>query len=115
MNRSKRDYELDYPTPLPYERSLYNMGFDPRKTGERFYKNLDAEGIAEEFVKFEDLYDSNYQAYHWLYHTGYGFMLFRMLMDAIEKEGFEHTAGYSLNQAADNAIKHVRVMRAMRK
>jgi hypothetical protein len=111
--RTKRDYELDYPTPLPYERSLYNMGFDPRGTGERYYKNLDVEGLAAEFCKFEDLYDSNYQAYHWLWHTGYGEMLFRMLMDAIKKEGFEHTVGYSLNSAANNAIKHVRVMQKM--
>lgn len=111
--RTKWDYDFDYITPMPYERSLFNMGIDPRRSGERFYKDLNSEGLAEEFVKFEDLYDSNYQAYHWLWHTGYGEMLYRMLMDAIEKEGFEHTAGYSLNQAAENAIKHVRVMRKL--
>lgn len=111
----RREYDFYFPTPLPYERSLYNMGVDPRRSGERFYKNLDAEGLAREFAKFEDLYDSNYQAYHWLYHTGYGSMLFNMLMDVIEKNGFEHTAGYSLNQAADNAIKHVRMMDKLNK
>lgn len=114
MERTKRDYDFLYgESPRNGERALYNLGQDPRAIMRGLYKDLDVDGLALEFVKFEDLYDTNYQAYAWLYDTGYGLVIFRMIMDLLEKQGFEHTAGYSLNQAASNAIKHAKVIRKM--
>ena len=49
---------------------IFNFG--TRKSFGTEYKPFDVEGLALEFAKFEQLYDTNRQAYDWLYDTGYG-------------------------------------------
>jgi hypothetical protein len=88
MEWTKRDYDRKFPHPLSYERALYCLGMNPLKSSEPFYKNLDIDGLAREFCKFEDLYDSNYQAYHWLFHTGYGDRIFNTIRDLVLKQGY---------------------------
>jgi len=106
MEFTKRDYDHLYgETPRPGERAIYNLGFSPREFGNRGYKNLDIEGIALEFAKFEMLYDSNYQQYHWLYSTGYGQMLYDILLDLITRD-FPHEV--TPHQTASKFIREAR-------
>ena len=77
---------------------IFNFG--TRKSFGTEYKPFDVEGLALEFAKFEQLYDTNRQAYDWLYHTGYGRKLWDELIklvgtydaatEAIEKARTSH-------------------------
>lgn len=105
---TKEHYRRAFPSPLPYERGLYNFGFDPMRSGERFYKDLDAPGLARLFAEFERLYDSNYQAYHWLYHTGYGNMVYTMLKDVLERDHGSEFLSDHIIRAIEQARKELK-------
>jgi hypothetical protein len=94
-------YRHAFPAPLPYERGLYNLGFNPFHCGERHYKALDAAGLAKLFAEFEKLYDSNYQAYMWLYHTGYGKKVYDTLRDVLERD---HGGANLLDRVCDAIV-----------
>lgn len=79
-------YRFAFQTPAPGERGLYCLGHNPLLTGGRHVKPLDAEGLARLWVEFERLYDTNYQAYNWLWYTGYGAKVYDTLRDVLERD-----------------------------
>jgi hypothetical protein len=88
---TKRDYDHRFGyVPYGAPRAIFNLGIPPAFATE--YKNLAFDGLAKEFVAFEKLYDTNPQAYEWLYNTGYGEKLYAMMKDILLDRGINSTS-----------------------
>lgn len=95
--------------PRTGERAIFNMGIPPSSFVTQ-YKKLELDGMAKEFIAFEMLYDTNPQAYDWLYSTRYGVTLFRMMCDLVEGHGLSTEAAnvvvYDALVEARNEYEH---------